>query len=437
MTALGIGIAGLGTVAQGVLEIMQRNDNLIGSRAGRSLVVNAVASRRAKPEVNLHGARFSTDLASLIDADDVDVVVELMGGEDAALSLCRDALRAGKHVVTANKALIAKHGTELHELAAQQNLSLAYEAAVAGAIPVLGAINRGLAGNQVQWLAGIINGTSNYILTAMDGGGGAGSQSFTEALADAQRLGYAEADPTFDVEGIDAAHKLTILTALAFDAPLRFDSVYTEGISQITSADMEYAAQLGYVIKHLGLARQSASGIEARVHPVLLPKDNLLAKVDGVMNAVMVCTDATGPTLYYGPGAGMGPTASAVVADLMDVALGQCRSRPMHVDLPSISIDAITCSFYLRIPVQDQAGVFGRVATLLSEAGISIEAAIQREHTNSGTATPAPTDPVPIVLLTQPVAEQTVRRAIESLAQSADLVGEVACIRVEPLASSA
>lgn len=434
MSALKVGIAGLGTVAQGVVQTLQRNANLITGRAAGDIRVTAVASRSAKPEVDLHGARFSTDLNSLVGAPDVDVVVELLGGEQPALDLCRAALAAGQHVVTANKALIAHYGVELHELAAEHNVSLAYEAAVAGAIPVLGAIARGLAGNQVEWLAGIINGTSNFILSAMAGGSGA-SLSFAEALSQAQELGYAEADPTFDVEGIDAAHKLAILTSLAFGAPLNFPAVFTEGISEVTVEDIEYAAQLGYVIKHLGIARQTASGIEARVHPALVPAKNLLAQVDGVMNAVMVGADGAGPTMYYGAGAGMQPTASAVVADLVDIALNQVRQPAASFPFDYLGIEDIVTSYYLRVPVHDRSGVFARLTTALSELGISIEAAVQREHTRGAAkvlATPA-TESVPIVLLTQDVTERTMQAALTQLQGLPEVAGHIRCIRVESL----
>ena len=423
---LRLGVAGLGTVAQGVVRALANNQGLIDSRAGRPLQLVAVASRSRKDDVDLGNARFSTDLQDLI-APDVDVVVELIGGDTVALELCRDAIAAGKHVVTANKALIAEHGGELAASAQNAGVSLAYEAAVAGAIPVLGALSRGLASNRIHWLAGIINGTSNYILSAMAGINGQ-PMSFTDALADAQALGYAEADPTFDVQGIDAAHKLTILTALAFDTRLAFDEVYTEGIDTISVEDIEYAGQLGYAIKHLGIARETASGIEARVHPALVPQSNLLANVHGVMNAVMVHADGAGTSMYYGAGAGMDPTASAVMADVIDVAQGQCRTRPQDNGAPFIGINQIVTSYYLRIPTQDKAGVFGRLTTLLSDHGISIEAAIQREHTRSH-----PGDRVPIVIMTQPIAEHTVRAALTAVGAMPEVVDEVRCIRVETL----
>lgn len=430
MSALKVGIAGLGTVAQGVIQTLQRNANLINGRAAGDIRVTAVASRSAKPDVDLHGARFSTDLMSLVGAADVEVVVELLGGEQPALDLCRSALAAGQHVITANKALIAHHGAELHALAAKHQVSLAYEAAVAGAIPVLGAIGRGLAGNQIEWLAGIINGTSNFILSAMAGDSGL---SFADALDQAQALGYAEADPTFDVEGIDAAHKLAILTSLAFGTQLNFPAVFTEGISEVTLEDIEYAAQLGYVIKHLGIARQTAGGIEARVHPALVPAKNLLAQVDGVMNAVMVGADGAGPTLYYGAGAGMQPTASAVVADLIDLALQQVRQPASVAQSTYLGIDDIVTSYYLSVPVRDRSGVFARLTTALSELGISIEAAVQREHTRSAAKSAATDETVPIVLLTQDVAERTMQAALTQLQAMPEVAGPIRCIRVEAL----
>jgi homoserine dehydrogenase len=426
---LRIGICGLGTVAQGVLQLLKENGDGIRARAGRPIEVVRIASRSAKPEVDLLGASFSTDLGTVTDDDSLDVLVELIGGEDTALDLIRGALDRGQSVVTANKAILASNGDELFALAFQKGGLLAFEAAVAGGIPIIAAMTRSLVGNEIHWLAGIINGTSNYILTAMAESGA----SFATALADAQALGYAEADPTFDVEGIDAAHKLTVLAALAFQIGCRFEDVYTEGISEISGEDIEYARQLGYQIKHLGIARKTAEGVQMRVHPTLIPDSQLLASVNGVMNAVLVNGSATGDTLYYGAGAGGLPTASSVVADLIDIARGH---RP---DLPAMrqgddvhlqSIEEVITGFYLRIPSLDKPGVFARVATILSEADISIEAAIQKEqaiHTETQEAW------VPIIILTQPVRESVMIRALEAVQEMPEVVGEIRRIRVEHL----
>ncbi len=428
-TPLRIGICGLGTVAQGLLDLLCRNADAIARQAGRPIEVVRVASRTARPEVDLLGAEFSTDLASVTEDESLDVVVELIGGEGVALELVRGELAKGRSVVTANKAILAACGDELFALADAHGGLLAFEAAVAGAIPIIGAVTRSLAGNQIRWLAGIINGTSNYILTAMAEQGA----SFEAALADAQALGYAEADPTFDVEGIDAAHKLTVLGALAFGIGYRFDAVYTEGISEITVEDMEYARQLGYRIKHLGIARRTAEGVEMRVHPTLIPETQLLASVNGVMNAVVVNGNASGDTLYYGAGAGALPTASSVAADLIDIARGHRPDLPVMLDANEIQlqgIEAATTGFYLRIPSLDKPGVFAKVATLLSEQNISIEAAIQKEqavHDESENAW------VPIIILTQPVRESVMIAALAAVQELPEVVGEIRRIRVEHL----
>jgi homoserine dehydrogenase len=415
-------------VARGVIRVLRENSELIRQRAGRPIVITQVASRTARPEVDLSGAGFSTDVQSLPSHSGVDVLVELIGGEDTALQLVKAALRAGKPVITANKAILARFGDELEALASEHGVSLGREAAVAGGIPVISALDHGLAGNEVEWIAGIINGTSNYILTAM----AQSAQTFEAALADAQRLGYAEADPTFDVEGVDAAHKLTILAALAFGMGHRFPEIYIEGISAITLEDLEYARQLGYCIKHLGIARRCDTGVEMRVHPTLVPDTHLLAHVDGVMNAVLIHGDAAGDTLFYGAGAGELPTASSVVADLIDLARGTALPPAANrsVDLAVLPIQQSVTAHYLRIPSLDRPGAFARVATLLSEYDISIEAAIQRAkaiHTESKEHW------VPIVIVTQPVIERQVTEAVTALQALPDVVGEVVRIRVEDL----
>lgn len=428
MEPLRVGLCGLGTVAQGVLRILAENAEHIARRAGRAVVVTRVASRRPRPEAELGGAVFSTDLRGLVDAADVDVLVELIGGEELALELQKRALGAGKPVVTANKAVIALHGDELFELAERHQVPLCFEAAVAGGIPIITALTRGLAANDVHWLAGIINGTSNYILSAMTDEGA----DFAVALAEAQRLGYAEADPTFDVEGIDAAHKLTILAALAFGMDFRFSQVYTEGISRIGSEDVEYARQLGYRIKHLAIARKTQAGVEVRVHPTLIPQQRLLANVHGVMNAVVVHGHAAGDTLYHGAGAGAMPTASAVVADLIEIARGKALlpERGNGDGLAVVPIIDSESAFYLRVPALDRPGVFARVATILSEHNISIESAVQRAeaiHSESQQAW------VPIIIVTHRVPERVMNQALAAVQALSEVVGDITRIRVEDL----
>ena len=427
MKALKIGVCGLGTVGQGVLRVLATNRAQITTQARRPIEVVRVASRSAKPDVDLQGAAFSTDLHSVIADPDIDVVVEMIGGETTAFELVRDALQAGKSVVTANKAVLATRGDELLDLAVRHGVDLTFEAAVAGGIPIISALSRSLAGNRIEWLAGIINGTSNYILTAMSRQG----RSFEEALAAAQKLGYAEADPTFDVEGTDAAHKLTIMAALAFGIGFRFDDVYCEGISDVTVEDIEYARQLGYQIKHLGIARARDIRVELRVHPTLVPDQQLLASVNGVMNAVVVHGNASGDTLYYGAGAGALPTASAVVADLIDIARGQAVAPRLYRQRDAVtvaSIDDVETGFYLRIPSLDKPGVFAQVATILSQHDISIEAAIQKEqavHLENQ-------EPwVPIIILTEEIRESVVTQAIEAVQRLPQVVGKVRSMRVE------
>jgi len=424
---LRVGLCGLGTVGQGVVELLAVNAEGIARRAGRPVVLTRVASRTPKPEVDLAGAAFSTDLADVVAAADVDVVVETMGGESAARALMSDACDAAKHFVTANKALIAIHGQELLARARAAGVMVRFEAAVAGGIPIVKALSEGLAGNRIHWIAGIINGTSNYILSAMASDGA----SFADALANAQALGYAEADPTFDVEGIDAAHKLCILSAIAFDTPLQFEAVYTEGIGGVTAEDIEYAAALGYRIKHLGITRRTPAGVELRVHPTLVPETRLLSQVDGVTNAVVVNSDAVGASLYYGPGAGALPSASAVVADLVDVARGNALPAFGQNGSPAcVAIDDIASAYYLRIPAADQPGVMARVAQILSAKEISIESVIQREQAvraDTGTAW------VPVIILTHRVTERDLDQALGEIQRLDEVVDTITRIRVETL----
>ena len=426
MAPLRIGIAGLGTVGQGVLNLLQTNASWLARQAGRALALTRVASRSPKPALDLGVAEFSTDLRSL-HASDVDVVAELIGGEERALELVREALAQGQSVVTANKAIIARHGDQLFHAAAQQGLSLGFEAAVAGGIPVVSALARGLAANRVTTIAGILNGTSNHVLTAMAEQG----SSFQDALANAQALGYAEADPNADIQGLDAAHKLAILSALAFDTGFAVESVHRESIAGITAEDMGYAKELGYCIKPLGIARRVEEGIEARVHPTLVPEGSLLACVQGVMNAVLIEGDAAGPTLYQGAGAGAAPTASAVVSDLLAIARGDALSiRAQRGPRNMVDLEQALSASYLRIPARDVAGAFAKVATILSSHGISIEGAVQRKravrrnHLDDGPW-------VPIVILTDIVRDRDIQAALAEVQAMPEVVGPITRIRVE------
>ena len=427
MESVRIGLCGLGTVGTGVVSLLQRNAEIIAGRIGRPLELVAVASRTPKPDVNLGSASFGTDVFELARRPDIDVIVETIGGETIAVELMETALRQGKSVVTANKAAIALQGNALSDVAVEHGAHLSFEAAVAGGIPIIDVLRQGLAANRIDWLAGIINGTSNYILTAMAEQG----ESFDAALEKAQALGYAEADPTFDVEGIDAAHKLTIMAALGFDAPFEFSHVYTEGISKISVEDIAYARQLGYRIKHLGIARNTGSGIELRVHPTLVPESQLLAGVDGVMNAVVVHGDAVGSTLYYGAGAGAGATASSVVANLIQIARGAVPAPAPAQPVQMLPIQAVETACYLRVPLSDRPGVMARVTNTLSDHGISIEALIQREEAIHAETVGEPW--VPVVILTQRVAESRILDALSAIRQLDGVVGEIIRIRVETL----
>ena len=427
MTPLRVGLAGLGTVGGTVAKLLSENAGLIERRAGRPVALTRVASRTPKPGIDLGDATFDTDVRSL-DADDVDVVVELIGGDTAAREIVASAIGAGRHVVTANKALLAAHGEEIFATANRRGVSVGYEASVAGGIPIVNALRTGLAANRIDAIAGIVNGTSNYILTAMEEEG----QDFATALADAQRLGYAEADPTFDVEGIDAAQKLAVLAALAFDATIDFDGVHVEGISGIDIEDIRYARELGFSIKHLGLARLHADGIEARVHPALVPESVLIGKVSGVMNAVMAHGNAVGPTLYVGPGAGGMPTASAVVADLVELARDTLPvPRPAKRRLASLGLEGVACPHYLKIPAIDQPGVFAEVADVLSRHEVSIEAVIQRPQAIRSGAEPW----VPIIILTNAATEAVARAFVSELGGLSGVTGEIARIRVADLSA--
>ena len=418
MKTISVGIAGLGTVAQGVLELLAANRDLIQQRSGLTINILRIASRTSKPEVDLHGAEFSTNVLDLLNDSRLDVIVELMGGEDLAKDLIVGATAQGKAVVTANKAVIALHGNEL----ARQNLR--YEAAVAGAIPIIQALRQGLVANRFSGLSGIINGTCNYMLSAMEEEG----VSFDEILQRAQALGYAEADPSFDVDGIDAAHKLTILMALAYGTGFEFSKVYVEGIRAVTPVDIGYASELGYRIKHLGLLRNTNAGIEARVHPTLVPRSELMAHVNGVLNAVQVVSDASGKTLFSGPGAGGAATASAVVADIVASGItgdNSVADQEAARTVPIMPIEEITSAYYLRIPSRNEPGVFAEVAQILSSHDISIDAVIQKDGHDQG-------DLVDIVLLTQETLEARMNQALGQLQRLAAITDQVMRIRVAP-----
>lgn len=438
MKKVTVGLCGLGTVGSGVFNVMARNAALINARAGCDVRVVHIGARRDREDCDTSGVTLSRDIFAVLEDPAVDIVVELIGGTDAARELVLKAIENGKHVVTANKALIAHHGAEIFSAAAKKQVAVAYEAAVAGGIPIIKALRDGLVANRIEWVAGIINGTTNFILTEMSQKGSA----FADVLKEAQRLGYAEADPTFDVEGIDAAHKLVILASIAFGMPLEIKKIYTEGITTITQEDIRYAAELGYCIKHLGIARESEAGVELRVNPTLVPSDSLLAKVDGAKNAVMVMGDAVGPTLYSGAGAGSEPTASAVIADIVDVVRAVSHDKTKyehHLPVPYMGfvpaairsreilpITQIHSAYYLRLVVTDKPGVMSAVTQLLSNAGVSIEAIIQKEP-QRGSAQ------VSIVLITNVVQESSIDSVMADLAQKDFVVAPAIKLRVEAL----
>ncbi|WP_409524764.1 homoserine dehydrogenase [Nitrincola sp. MINF-07-Sa-05] len=432
MKPVKVGICGLGTVGSGTLKVLTRNADEIARRAGRRIEIGAIATRRINPAIDTNGIQITPDIFAVARDPDIDIVVELIGGYDVARELVLLAIENGKHVVTANKAMIAVHGNEIFAAAQAKGVMVAFEASVAGGIPIIKAIREGLAANQINWLAGIINGTGNFIMTEMRDKG----RAFADVLQEAQALGYAEADPTFDVEGIDAAHKLTILASIAYGIPLQFDKSYTEGISKITPEDVKYAEELGYRIKHLGISRRTAKGIELRVHPTLIPKSALLANVNGVMNAILISGDAVGQTLYYGPGAGAEPTASAVVADLMDVVrtlTADPENRVPHLafqpgalsDLPILNVEETVSGYYLRLQAVERPGVLAHVTRILGEKGINIEAIIQQETKEAQ---------VPVIMLTQRVEERMMNEALREIEALPDILGEVVRIRVDHLA---
>lgn len=435
-SAIRIGILGLGTVGCGTIDVLRRNANEISGRVGSRVEIVAASARDiTKPRaVSLDGVRLAADPYEVVRADDVDIVVELIGGTDPALDLVTEALKQGKQVVTANKALIALHGNEVFDAAAGSGAMVAFEAAVAGGIPIIKAIRESLAGNRVEWLAGIINGTCNYMLTAMTERSG----SFDDVLKRAQDLGYAEADPSFDIDGVDAAHKLTILASIAFGIPLNFQALYVEGIGDISLEDVGYAQALGYRVKHLGIARLVESKIELRVHPTLVPARHPLASVNDVMNAVMIRGDAVGDVLLSGAGAGAEPTASSVVADIIDVAraitcdpdnrVPHLAFRPEAVTAAPIApMSDVISAYYLRMLAVDRPGVLAEVTKILGDRGISIEA-IQQQEPAAGATT------VPIVILSHRVAEGAMVSAIEAIENLHEVEGRVTRIRMESFA---
>ena len=435
MKPVKVGLLGLGTVGGGTFNVLNRNADEITRRAGRGIVVSHAAAREYDPGglPGIDAIDVGDDAFALVENPDVDIIVELIGGYEPARELVLKAIANGKHVVTANKALIAMHGNEIFAAAQDKGVMVAFEAAVAGGIPIIKALREGLSANKIEWLTGIINGTGNFILTEMRDKG----RDFADVLKEAQELGYAEADPTFDVEGIDAAHKLTILASIAFGIPLQFDKVYTEGISRITREDVTYAEAFGYRIKHLGYTRRTAKGIEMRVHPTLIPERRLIANVDGVMNAVLVNADAVGPTLYYGAGAGSEPTASAVVADIVDIVrtlTSDPGNRVPHLafqpnamsDIPVLAMDDVETAYYLRMQVSDKPGVMAEVASILGDSGISIEAILQKEP-------PAGVDRASIILLTHVVQERQMNAAIRQIEALESIHGDIMRIRLEHL----
>ncbi len=435
MKPVKVGILGLGTVGGGTVNVLKRNAAEIARRAGREIIITRASAKDLNKQriCDTQGIALTTDPFEIINDPEIEIILELIGGAGQVKDMVLKAIANGKHVVTANKSLIALHGNEIFAKASEKGVIVAFEAAVAGGIPIIKAIREGLSGNQIEWLAGIINGTGNFILTEMRDKG----RDFADVLSEAQALGYAEADPTFDVEGIDAGHKLTILASIAFGIPLQFDKVYTEGITKITRTDVEYAEQLGYRIKHLGIARKTPEGIELRVHPTLIPERRLIANVNGVMNAVLVKGDAVGPTLYYGAGAGAEPTASSVVADVIDVVralTGDPENRVPHLafqadaiaDIPVLSADMFRTAYYLRLNAEDKPGVLAEVTRILAEHQISIEAISQKVPLNNETS-------VPIIMLTQVTLEKEMNAAIAEIEALKTVSGKVNRIRLETL----
>ena len=435
MNPIKVGLLGLGTVGSGTFNVLKRNQEEIMRRAGRSIEITMIAVRnveRAKKLTN-GAVEIVTDGNLVVNHPDIDIVIELIGGNDVAKDLVLKAIANGKHVVTANKALVAKHGNEVFKAAQDKGVMVAFEAAVAGGIPIIKALREGLTANRIQWIAGIINGTTNFILSEMRDKG----LDFATALKEAQALGYAEADPTFDIEGIDAAHKLTIMASIAFGIPTQFDKAYIEGITKLEAIDIEYAEQLGYRIKLLGITKRSDAGVELRVHPTLIPEKRLIANVEGAMNAVLVQGDAVGATMYYGKGAGSEPTASSVIADLVDItrlATADPEHRVPYLafqpnalsDLTVLPIAEIYTSYYLRMRVADKAGVLAEVTKILAEFSISIDAMLQKEPAAGESRTD-------IIMLTHQTQEKNIDAAISRIEALSSVFGAVTKLRLEEL----
>ena len=433
MREVKVGLCGLGTVGSGVFNVVARNLEAINARSNCQISIAQVGCRRDNTACDTSAVNITRDIFDVAKNPEIDIIVELIGGTTVAFELVILALENGKHVVTANKALIAEHGMKIFALAESRGLMVCYEAAVAGGIPIIKALREGLSANRVNWLAGIINGTTNFILSEMDTKG----REFADVLSEAQAKGYAEADPTFDVEGIDASHKLAILASIAFSMPLSLDGLFTDGITQLEPQDVAYARELGYVVKHLGIARQSASGIELRVHPTLIPERSLIAGVSDVSNAIMVNADAVGTTLFYGPGAGAEPTASAVIADIVDVArvmdsypdswvppLG-CHSSVLQ-ERALMAIEDVETGFYIRFSALDKPGVLSDITKIMGDAGISIEAIIQREQ-------PAGERYVNVIILTNVTKQKCLNEAVMHIENLETVRGQVSFIRVEYL----
>ena len=440
MKPIKVALLGIGTVGSGVFNVLRRNQAEISARVGRGIEIVLVADRNLAHAKSITGDAVEVidDAFAAVSRPDIDVVVELIGGYTVAKELVLKAIENGKHVVTANKALLAVHGTEIFKAAQQKGVMVAFEAAVAGGIPIIKALREGLSANRIEWIAGIINGTTNFILSEMRDKG----LDFADVLKEAQRLGYAEADPTFDIEGVDAAHKITLLSAIAFGTDVQFDKAYVEGITQLASVDIRYAEQLGYRIKLLGVTRRAAEGIELRVHPTLIPAKRLIANVEGAMNAVVVHGDAVGTTLYYGKGAGSEATASAVIADLVDVArlhtaeqehrVPHLAFQPnaMQTHLPLLPMSAVVTSYYLRLRVADQAGVLAQITGILAAANISIDAIVQREADEVGGAETNQTD---VIILTHDCTESAMTAAIAQMQALPTVYQPIVRIRKEEL----
>ena len=443
MKPIQVGLLGIGTVGSGVFNVLRRNQEEIRRRAGRGIEIAMVADLDVERARSVAGSSVQVvnDARAVIANPDIDIIVELIGGYGVAKALVLEAIAAGKHVVTANKALLAVHGTEIFAAASAKGVMVAFEAAVAGGIPIIKALREGLTANRIQWIAGIINGTTNFILSEMRDKG----LDFDVVLKEAQRLGYAEADPTFDIEGVDAAHKATIMSAIAFGIPVQFDKAYVEGITKLAAADIRYAEQLGYRIKLLGIAKRREGGVELRVHPSLVPSKRLIANVEGAMNAVVVQADAVGTTLYYGKGAGSEPTASAVIADLVDIArlaaadpehrVPHLAFQPNTLDeardaLPVLPMAEVVTSYYLRLRVADEAGVLAKVTGLLAGAGISIDAVLQREADEVGGEGATHTD---LIILTHDTREGTMNEAIAQMQALPTVLGPIVRVRKEEL----